>query len=61
MNLVLEAQSKDELNTLSPRLYINYKVQRTILSIDLADPSSSSRCTPGSPRVCWMRCVPFSS
>ncbi len=40
MNLVLVARSTDELNALSTRLYAKYKVRRTILSIDLADPSS---------------------
>jgi uncharacterized protein len=40
MNLVLVARSTDELNVLSTRLYAKYKIQRTILSIDLADPSS---------------------
>jgi uncharacterized protein len=41
MNLVLVARSTDELNVLSTRLYARYKVRRTVLSIDLADPSSS--------------------
>jgi short-subunit dehydrogenase len=40
MNLVLVARSTDELNVLSTRLYAKYKVRRTVLSIDLADPSS---------------------
>jgi uncharacterized protein len=40
MNLVLVARSTGELNALSTRLYAKYKVQRTVLSIDLADPSS---------------------
>src|SRR6267154_2202375 len=40
MNLVLVARSTDELNVLSTRLCAKYKVQCTILSIDLADPSS---------------------
>src|SRR5258708_21926409 len=40
MNLVLVASSTGELNALSTRLYAKYKVQRTVLSIDLADPSS---------------------
>jgi short-subunit dehydrogenase len=40
MNLVLAARSTDELNVLSTRLYAKYRVQRTILSVDLADPSS---------------------
>src|SRR5260370_30866178 len=40
MNLVLAARSTDELNVLSTRLYAKYKIQRTILSVDLADPSS---------------------
>jgi uncharacterized protein len=40
MNLVLVARSTGELNTLSTRLYAKYKVNRTVLSIDLADPSS---------------------
>ena len=39
MNLVLVARSTNELNALSTRLYAKYKVQSTILSIDLADPS----------------------
>ena len=43
MNLVLVARSTDELNALSTRLYAKYKVQRTILNIDLADPSSPQR------------------
>jgi short-subunit dehydrogenase len=43
MNLVLVARSTDELNALSTHLYAKYKVQRTILSIDLADPSSPQR------------------
>jgi uncharacterized protein len=43
MTLVLVARSTDELNALSTRLYAKYKVQRTILSIDLADPSSPQR------------------
>jgi uncharacterized protein len=43
MNLVLVARSTDELNGLSTRLYAKYKAQRTILSIDLADPSSPQR------------------
>jgi uncharacterized protein len=41
MNLVLEARSIDGLNVLSTRLYARYKVQGTVLSIDLADPGSS--------------------
>jgi short-subunit dehydrogenase len=40
MNLVLVARSTGELNVLSTRLYAKYKIQRTVLSIDLADPSS---------------------
>jgi uncharacterized protein len=40
MNLVLVARSTNELNVLSTRLYAKYKVRSTILSIDLADPSS---------------------
>src|ERR1700688_367826 len=40
MNLVLVARSTDELTVLSTRLYARYKVRRTVLSIDLADPSS---------------------
>lgn len=40
-NLVLVARSIDELNVLSTRLYARYKVQGTVLSIDLADPSIS--------------------
>ncbi len=40
MNLVLVARSTDELNALSTRLYAKYKVRRTILTSDLADPSS---------------------
>ncbi|HTG15865.1 MAG TPA: SDR family oxidoreductase, partial [Blastocatellia bacterium] len=40
MNLVLVARSTGELNALSTRFYAKYKVQRTVLSIDLADPSS---------------------
>jgi uncharacterized protein len=43
MNLVLVARSTDELNVLSTRLYAKYKVQSTILSIDLAVPSSPQR------------------
>src|SRR5216683_2696564 len=39
MNLVLVARSTDELNVLSPRLYAKYKIERTVLSIDLADSS----------------------
>lgn len=39
MNLVLVARSTNELDALSTRLYAKYKVQSTILSIDLADPS----------------------
>jgi short-subunit dehydrogenase len=39
MNLVLMARSTDKLNVLSRHLRVRYKVQRTILSIDLADPS----------------------
>jgi short-subunit dehydrogenase len=38
MNLVLMARSTDKLNVLSRHLHVRYKVQRTILSIDLADP-----------------------
>ena len=41
MNLVLVARSTGELNALSTRLYAKYKVHRTVLSIDLADPNSS--------------------
>jgi uncharacterized protein len=41
MNLVLVARSTDELNVLSTRLYAKHKVERTVLSIDLADPGSS--------------------
>jgi uncharacterized protein len=40
MNLVLVARSTDELNVLSTRLYAKYKVRRTVLTVDLADPSS---------------------
>src|SRR6266700_6401776 len=40
MNLVLVARSTGELNALSTRLYAKYKVKRTVLSIDLADPNS---------------------
>jgi short-subunit dehydrogenase len=40
MNLVLVARSTGELNALSTRLYAKYKVHRTVLSVDLADPSS---------------------
>jgi uncharacterized protein len=43
MNLVLVARSTDELKVLSTRLYAKYKVQRTVLSVDLADPSSPQR------------------
>jgi hypothetical protein len=43
MNLVLVARSTDELNALSTRLCAKYKVQCTILSMDLADPSSPQR------------------
>ena len=43
MNLVLVARSTDELSALFTRLYAKYKVQRTILSIDLTDPSSPQR------------------
>ncbi len=39
MNLVLVARSTNELNALSARLHAKYKVQSTILSIDLSDPS----------------------
>jgi short-subunit dehydrogenase len=39
MNLVLVARSTNELNALSTHLYAKYKVQSTILSVDLADPS----------------------
>ena len=40
MNLVLVARSAKGLNDLSARLYAKYKIQRTVLSIDLADPNS---------------------
>ena len=40
MNLVLVARSTGELNALSTRLYAKYQVHPTVLSIDLADPSS---------------------
>jgi uncharacterized protein len=40
MNLVFVARSTDKLNVLSTRLSAKYKVQGTVLSIDLADPSS---------------------
>src|SRR5258708_521354 len=40
MNVVLVARSTGELNALFTRIYAKYKVQRTVLSIDLADPSS---------------------
>ena len=40
MNLVLVARSTGELNALSTRLCAKYQVQRTVISIDLADPSS---------------------
>jgi uncharacterized protein len=40
MNLVLVARSTDELNVLSTRIYAKNKIQRTVLSIDLADPRS---------------------
>ena len=43
MKLVLVARSTVELNALSTRLYAKYKVHRTVLSIDLADPSSPHR------------------
>jgi uncharacterized protein len=39
-NLVLVARSTNELNALSTRLFAKYKVPCTVLSIDLADPSS---------------------
>jgi short-subunit dehydrogenase len=38
MNLVLVARSTDRLNALSARLYASYKVQCTVLGVDLADP-----------------------
>src|SRR5260370_2884113 len=40
MNLVLVARSNKELNDLSARLYAKYKIERTVLSVDLADPNS---------------------
>lgn len=40
MNLVLVARSTNELNALSTRLSAKYNVRCTILSSDLADPSS---------------------
>jgi short-subunit dehydrogenase len=40
MNLVLVARSTNELNDLSARLYAKYKIERTVLSVDLADPNS---------------------
>jgi short-subunit dehydrogenase len=40
MDLVLVTRSTDELNVLSTRLYAKYRVRRTVLSIDLADPNS---------------------
>ena len=43
MNLVLVARSTDQLDALSMRLSAKYKVQCTILSMDLADPSSPQR------------------
>ena len=43
MNLVLVARSTDELNVLSKRLDSKYKIQSTVLSIDLANPSSPHR------------------
>jgi uncharacterized protein len=43
MNLLLVARSTDELSALSTRLHAKYKVQCTILSMDLADPSSPQR------------------
>jgi short-subunit dehydrogenase len=39
MKLLWVARSTNELSALSTRLYAKYKVQSTILSIDLADPS----------------------
>jgi short-subunit dehydrogenase len=43
MNLVLVARSTNELNVLSGRLDSKYKIQSTVLSIDLANPSSPHR------------------
>jgi hypothetical protein len=43
MNLVLVARSTDKLNVLSRRLDSKYKIQSTVLSIDLANPSSPHR------------------
>ena len=40
MNLVLVARSTDDLNVLSRRLDSKYKIQSTVLSIDLANPNS---------------------
>jgi uncharacterized protein len=40
MNLVLVARSTKKLNDLSARLYAKYKIQCTVLSVDLADPNS---------------------
>jgi len=40
MNLVLVARSTDKLNVLSRRLDSKYKIQSTVLSIDLANPNS---------------------
>jgi hypothetical protein len=40
MNLVVVARSTNELNDLSARLYAKYKIQCTVLSVDLADPNS---------------------
>jgi uncharacterized protein len=40
MNLVLVARSTHELNVLSKRLDSKYKIQSTVLSIDLANPNS---------------------
>jgi len=40
MNLVLVARSTKKLNDLSARLNAKYKIQCTVLSVDLADPNS---------------------
>src|SRR5882757_7370971 len=40
MNLVLVARSTKRLNDLSARLDTKYKIQCTVLSVDLADPNS---------------------
>jgi short-subunit dehydrogenase len=40
MSLVLVARSTKKLNDLSARLSAKYKIQCTVLSVDLADPNS---------------------